>query len=180
MAAQLTATDLAHLPVADGAEALEFIPGLLVQRSQQGGGSPNLRGFEANRVLLVVDGVRLNNAIYRAGHLQNAMTVGGGQLQSVNVLFGPGSLAYGSDALGGVVHFQTRDPQLVGSASQKYRFTEARLGYSSPDRAFTYQAGFGYGGRKLSSLTYLTYRNRDDLRAGANRPDRFPRFRAAR
>ncbi|MGB3545988.1 MAG: TonB-dependent receptor [Saprospiraceae bacterium] len=175
-AARLTAPDIARLPVADGAEALEFVPGLLVQRSQQGGGSPNLRGFEANRILLVVDGVRLNNAIYRAGHLQNAMTVGGGLLERVDVLFGPGSLIYGSDALGGVVHFQTRDPELTSVASQKYRFMEARLRYSSPDRSLTYQAGFGYGGRRLTSLTYLTYRDRDDLRAGSNRPDRFPAF----
>ena len=43
--------------------------------SQQGGISPVLRGFEANRVLLVVDGVRMNNAIYRSGHLQNAGTL---------------------------------------------------------------------------------------------------------
>ena len=40
-----------------------------LQMSQQGGISPVLRGFEANRVLLVVDGVRMNNAIYRSGHL---------------------------------------------------------------------------------------------------------------
>ena len=43
---------------------------LFVQKSQQGGGSPVIRGFEASRILTVVDGVRMNNAIYRAGHLQ--------------------------------------------------------------------------------------------------------------
>ena len=49
--------------------------GVTIQKSQLGGGSPIIRGFEANRVLLVVDGVRMNNAIYRSGHLQNALTV---------------------------------------------------------------------------------------------------------
>ena len=57
------------------ADALEKLGGAYVQRSQLGGGSPNIRGFEANRVLLVVDGVRLNNAIYRSGHLQNSLTI---------------------------------------------------------------------------------------------------------
>ena len=45
---------------------------VFVQKSQQGGSSPVIRGFEASRVLLVVDGIRMNNAVYRAGHLQNA------------------------------------------------------------------------------------------------------------
>ena len=48
---------------------------LFVQKSQQGGSSPIIRGFEASRILLVVDGIRMNNAIYRSGHLQNAITV---------------------------------------------------------------------------------------------------------
>ncbi|MES2882682.1 MAG: Plug domain-containing protein, partial [Bacteroidota bacterium] len=48
---------------------------VFVQKSQQGGASPVLRGFEASRVLLVIDGVRMNNAIYRAGHLQNVITI---------------------------------------------------------------------------------------------------------
>ncbi|MBP6811064.1 MAG: TonB-dependent receptor plug domain-containing protein, partial [Saprospiraceae bacterium] len=72
---------------------------VFVQKSQQGGGSPVLRGFEASRVLLVVDGVRMNNAIYRAGHLQNAITMDNAVLERVEVSFGPASTVYGSDAL---------------------------------------------------------------------------------
>ena len=62
-----------------------------VQQSQLGGGSPNLRGFEANRVLLVIDGVRMNNAIYRSGHLQNIITVDSEALEGTEVVFGPAS-----------------------------------------------------------------------------------------
>jgi len=58
-----------------GAEMLELSPGVRIQKSQGGGGSPIIRGFEANRVLIVVDGVRMNNAIYRSGHLQNSITI---------------------------------------------------------------------------------------------------------
>ncbi len=81
---------------------------VFVQRSQMGGGSPVIRGFEASRVLLVVDGVRMNNAIYRAGHLQDLMTVDQNALDRIEVISGPGSVVYGSDALGGVIHMMTR------------------------------------------------------------------------
>jgi hemoglobin/transferrin/lactoferrin receptor protein len=56
---------------------------LFVQKSQQGGSSPVIRGFEASRVLLVVDGIRMNNAIYRAGHLQNIITVDQNMLERI-------------------------------------------------------------------------------------------------
>ena len=83
---------------------LSYIPGVKVQKTQFGGGSPVLRGMEANRILLVVDGVRMNNAIYRKGHLQNSITVSPSMLDKTEVLFGPSSVIYGSDALGGVIH----------------------------------------------------------------------------
>ena len=72
-----------------------------LQQSQQGGISPVLRGFEANRVLLVVDGVRMNNAIYRSGHVQNAGTIDPFAVVRTDVVMGPSSVMYGSDALGG-------------------------------------------------------------------------------
>ena len=94
------------------AELLWSTGSVLVQQSQQGGGSPILRGFEANRVLLVVDGVRMNNAIYRSGHLQNAITVDPNILERTDVLLGPNSILFGSDAMGGVIHFHTRTPRV--------------------------------------------------------------------
>ena len=57
-----------------------------------GGGSPVIRGMESNRVLLVIDGVRMNNAIYRKGHLQNAITVAPNQLDKTEIVFGPSSV----------------------------------------------------------------------------------------
>ena len=85
---------------------------VFVQKSQQGGSSPVIRGFEASRILLVVDGIRMNNAIYRSGHLQNAITVDQNMLSSIEVLQGPASTLFGSDALGGAIHMMTRQPQL--------------------------------------------------------------------
>ena len=71
---------------------LEGTGNIMVQRTQGGGGSPILRGFEANKILLVVDGVRLNNAIYRSGHLQNSITIDHTILERTEVIFGPTSI----------------------------------------------------------------------------------------
>ena len=67
--------DIQKISPQTSADLLASIPGIKVQKSQSGGGSPVLRGMESNRVLLVVDGVRMNNAIYRKGHLQNSITI---------------------------------------------------------------------------------------------------------
>ncbi len=85
----------------------------ICSKSQQGGSSPVIRGFEASRVLLIIDGVRLNNAIYRSGHLQNAITVDQNMLERVEVMYGPASTLYGSDALGGD-SFTHQSPKLSG------------------------------------------------------------------
>ena len=71
----LHSKEIERLNTQTTAELLEKRAGINVQKSQMGGGSPVIRGFEANRILLVVDGVRLNNAIYRGGHLQNIISI---------------------------------------------------------------------------------------------------------
>ena len=92
---------------------LLFANGIQVQKSQMGGGSPVIRGFEASRIVLVVDGVRLNNLIYRTGHLQDIVKTDVNSLERIEVLFGPASNRYGSDALGGVIHLFTKKPKLA-------------------------------------------------------------------
>src|SRR5690606_38343193 len=71
---------------------------VFIQKSQLGGGSPMIRGFSTNRVLISVDGVRMNNAIFRSGNLQNVIALDANAIQSTEVMLGPGSLMYGSDA----------------------------------------------------------------------------------
>lgn len=78
---------------------------VFIQKSQLAGGSPQLRGFGTNRVMIIVDGVRMNNAIFRSGNLQNVISLDANSLSGVEVLFGPGAVMYGSDAIGGVMHF---------------------------------------------------------------------------
>ena len=112
------------------ADALINSGKIFVQKSQQGGGSPVIRGFEASRILMMVDGVRMNNAIYRAGHLQNIIAVDNMVLERVEVIYGPSSTLYGSDALGGVVNLYTKTPLLSDSGKTRVSGSST-LRYSS-------------------------------------------------
>jgi hemoglobin/transferrin/lactoferrin receptor protein len=113
----LTAKEISNSQSQTTAELLSNTAGVFVQKSQLGGGSPTLRGFEASRILLIVDGVRMNNIIYRAGHLQNVITLDNNILDRTEILFGPSSTVYGSDALGGVIHFYTKQPLIIRQTS---------------------------------------------------------------
>lgn len=166
--------EIATLQSNNSADALADLSGVYVQKSQFGGGSPVVRGFEANRVLLVVDGVRMNNAIYRSGHLQNAITVDVNSLDRMELIYGPGSLAYGSDALGGVIHFRTRTPKFkVGKDRWKVRLQSSIASAASSKR---FGAQLEYGTKNFASYSQLSYGDFGDLRAGNNRPDDYAEF----
>lgn len=173
--------EIAFLNGQTAVDAINNDGGVYIQKSQMGGGSPVIRGFEANRVLLVLDGVRMNNAIYRNGHLQNAITVDNAMLEQVEVIYGPGSLVYGSDALGGVVHFRSREPKLLfGDAnisSDNYNLlTNAYTRFSSANMEKSLHVDVDYGTKKWGSISSATYSNYGDLRAGDNRPEEYPDF----
>lgn len=147
------------------ADLLQQSGNVLVQKSQQGGGSPSIRGFEASRVLAVVDGVRLNNAIFRAGHLQNVLRIDNTMLDKVELVFGPGSVVYGSDALGGVMHFYTKDPLLTTDGKPVVK-GGAFVRYSTANNEITGHADVSIGLKKWGFLTGFTYSKFGDLRQG--------------
>lgn len=148
----------------NSADMLQMSGDVQVQKSQMGGGSPIIRGFEANKILMVVDGVRMNNAIYRSGHLQNAITVDANMLERTEVLFGPGSMIYGSDALGGVIHFHTRTPKLGEPLS-----VNTMLRTSTANQEKTLHYDMSTSRKKWGFLTSFTVSEFGDLRMGANR-----------
>lgn len=160
--------DLQQLQAQSTAEVLSNMGNVFVQKSQMGGGSPVLRGFEASRILLVVDGVRMNNLIYRSGHLQNAITMDNNSLERVEVLFGPSSTVYGSDALGGVVHFFTKSPIFSDSLSKKVFKANAFARYSGVNEEQTYHVDFHLGNRKWASFTSINFSDFGDLMGGKN------------
>lgn len=174
---RITSRDIQLSSSQTSAELLEKNGGLFVQKSQMGGGSPIIRGFEANRVLLVVDGVRMNNAIYRNGHLQNAITIDPSILEQAEVIYGPGSLTYGSDALGGVVHYRTRDPKLaLGPKEDLVLQTNASLRYAYANGEKAFHVDFNQGKKKWGSLTSFSIVDYDNLIAGSVRPKAYPEF----
>ncbi len=149
------------------ADLLAQTGSVFVQKSQLGGGSPMIRGFATNRVLLVADGVRMNNAIYRSGNLQNIISIDPLSVQTAEVIFGPGSLIYGSDAIGGVMDFHTLEPGFSADKKMLVRgSTVAR--YATVNQEKTVHADINLGWKKWSLLTSLSYSSFNDLKMGKN------------
>lgn len=160
----LRRSEIERINAQSTADLLQNSGTVFVQKSQQGGGSPVLRGFEASRILLVVDGVRMNNAIYRAGHLQNAITLDNAALERAEVIFGPASTVYGTDALGGAICFYTKNPLLAESGFKHTGSAFVRYGTVNEEK--TGHVDFSLGGRKIAALTSFTYSDFGDLRMG--------------
>ncbi len=138
-----------------------------IQKSQLAGGSPMLRGFATNRVMLVVDGVRMNNAIFRSGNLQNVISIDASSLESTEILFGPGAVMYGSDAIGGVMDFHTLKPKFTDSSRNMTVNGNAYVRYSSANNEKTGHIDLNIGLKKLAFATGITYSDFEDLRSGS-------------
>ena len=146
---------------------------VFIQKSQMGGGSPMIRGFSANRILLVFDGVRMNNAIYRSGNLHNIISIDPQSLGQVDVIMGPGSVMYGSDALGGVLSFQPLQPKLSTSEVKTQFNSMAR--FSSANFERTMHVDFNVGGKKFANYTSVTFSSFDHLTMGSKKNDEYLR-----
>jgi len=156
------------------ADLLSHTNEVFVQKSQMGGGSPMIRGFATSSVLLVVDGVRMNNAIYREGNLQNVISLDANAIESSEVIFGPGSVTYGSDALGGVMDFHTLKAKL--STGTKAQFSgNAMTRYSSANNEKTGHIDFNIGTPKWGFLSSITYSDYGDLKMGSRNHSEYQR-----
>lgn len=165
--ATVTKREVEILNPQTAADLLALSGAVFVQRSQMGGGSPMLRGFATNRVLLVIDGVRMNTSIFRAGNVQNAIRLDANNIEEAEVVFGPGSLIYGSDAIGGVMDFHTLSPKL--SNTGKAQITGNALArFASANLEKNGHIDLNIGLRKVALLTSFTYSDYDDLRMGNN------------
>ncbi len=156
------------------ADLLGISGGVFIQKSQLGGGSPMIRGFATNRVLITVDGIRMNNAIFRSGNLQNVISIDPFAVDRTEVIFGPGSVIYGSDAIGGVMNFYTLNPTLaVGDKILVKGSAGAR--FSSADTEKTGHFDFSIGLKKWAFVTSATFSDFGDLKMGSNGPDEYLR-----
>ena len=138
---------------------------VLVQKSQLGGGSPIIRGFSANRLLYSVDGVRMNTAIFRSGNLQQVISIDPFSLENTEILFGPGTVMYGSDAIGGVMVFETLRPDHEKQSLQGTLLNRFSSAYSEK----TFHTDFTYGKGKWAFVTSATFFDFGDLKMGKNK-----------
>jgi hemoglobin/transferrin/lactoferrin receptor protein len=171
-AVRVTSVDaelIARNTPANSADALATSGEVFVQKSQQGGGSPMVRGFAANRLLIVVDGVRMNNAIFRAGNLQNVISIDPLALEGAQVIFGPGSVVYGSDALGGVMAFETLKPRF-GSADSTHLAAKAMTRYTTANQGWLGHVQARAGNAHWAYVSSLSYNDFGDLRMGRHGP----------
>lgn len=168
----IPAEDAVRYSPQTAADLLSEEGGVFIQKSQMGGGSPMIRGFAANRVLIVVDGIRMNNALFRGGNLHNVISVDPNSLEHTEVILGPGSVLYGSDALGGVMSFSTCTPRL--STSEKPETSGTILSrYSSANNEHTVHGRYGLGSQKWAAVTAISYSDFGDLKMGAHGPDEY-------
>jgi len=143
---------------------------VFIQKSQQGGGSPMIRGFATNRLLIAVDGVRMNNAIFRSGNLQQVISVNPLSLERSEIYFGPNSVIYGSDAIGGVMSFNTLSPQISSDTNLLF-YGSAYSRTSSANNELSQHFDYNVGGERWAWRGSFSYNRYGDLRMGSNGPD---------
>lgn len=170
----VSANEIALANPQTSADLLENTGNVYIQKSQLGGGSPMIRGFSTNRLLITVDGVRMNNAIFRGGNLQNVISIDPLSIQNTEVTLGAGSVVYGSDAIGGVMSFYTKKPEL-SYKDQLLVQGNALTRYASANDEKTWHLDLNLGYKKWGFLTSLSYTDFDDLRMGSNGPNDYLR-----
>jgi outer membrane receptor protein involved in Fe transport len=130
-------------------EALSGTAGVFVQKTNHGGGSPFIRGLTGNQTLLLMDGIRLNNATYRYGPNQYLNTIDPSVISKIEVARGTGSVQYGSDALGGVVQLFTQSPEFIKGKALHSTF---RSRVTSQDMEYGGRAEMEYQSNNLAIL----------------------------
>jgi len=156
------------------ADLLSSSGNVYIQKSQLGGGSPMIRGFSTNRLTLSVDGVRLNNAIFRGGNIQNVISIDPFNIQNTEIVLGSSSVIYGSDAIGGAMNFQTKSPTLSSSDSMYFN-SNLISRTSSANKEKTGHLDFNIGMKNFASLTSFSVSDFDNLKMGSNGPSDYLR-----
>jgi hemoglobin/transferrin/lactoferrin receptor protein len=144
-------------------EILMSAPGVFLQKTNHGGGSPFVRGLTGNQTLLLIDGIRLNNSTFRYGPNQYFNTINPFSIDHIEVLRSGGSVQYGSDALGGTIHVITEKPEFDAGWN-------ANLGgrWASHNQEKTANAALSYGAKNMAISLSGALRNFGDLGGGKN------------
>ncbi|MGE5420307.1 MAG: TonB-dependent receptor plug domain-containing protein [Chloroflexota bacterium] len=144
-------------------EALTLTPGVFVQKTNHGGGSPFIRGLTGNQTLLLIDGIRLSNSVVRYGPNQYFNTIDVFSTEKFEVMRGSGSVQYGSDAIGGTI--QAFTPVLRYTDKAEWGGTAlARAATHGMEQSF--HGNIRYSGNKATFRGGITARNFGDLVGG--------------
>lgn len=147
-------------------EALYDAPGVFVQQTSAGGGSPIIHGMVGPQVLIVVDGIRFNNSVYRTGPVQYLNLLDPLVMDQIEVLRGPGSVVYGSDAMGGVIHLDTISRVAPADRNQLAFAPNLFARYQTANSGGTYHGGFAMDYKDWSFIGNATYKRFNDLYGG--------------
>ncbi len=170
----ITPKDVALYSPATTADLLGTGGDVFIQKSQLGGGSPMIRGFATNRLLYTVDGVRMNTAIFRGGNIQNVISLDPFAIERTEIMFGSGSVIYGSDAIGAVMNFSTLAAQF--SLSDQVSATGLAMGrYASASNERTAHFHAKVGWNKWALVSSFSSFDYGDLRMGRNGRDSYLR-----
>lgn len=135
-------------------QALRTLPSTFIQETSPGQGSPYLRGFTAYNNLMLIDGIRLNNSTFRSGPNQYWATIDPMSLSRIEVLRGPASTLYGSDAVGGTV-------QVFTKSASRYAADGVSYGGEFYGRYATAESSLAARGE-----VHVGFTNEDGLRTG--------------
>ncbi|MGF7214529.1 iron complex outermembrane receptor protein/hemoglobin/transferrin/lactoferrin receptor protein [Spirosoma lacussanchae] len=144
-------------------EALVGATGVFLQKTNHGGGSPFVRGLTGQQTLLLIDGIRLNNATFRSGPNQYLNTIDPQSVGQIEILRSSGSVAYGSDAIGGVVNVLTKTPQFADRPAVTGSFFGKAM---TQDMEYSGRAELGVSTPSVAIRGGLAYRKFGDLVAG--------------
>jgi len=147
-------------------EALEGATGVFLQKTNHGGGSPFIRGLTGNQNLMMIDGIRLNNATFRYGPNQYLNTVDQLMVERIEVVRGAGSVLYGSDAMGGVVNVISKSPVYSNKGFKAGGNVFVKL--MSYDMEKTGRAALNLSGEKIAFTGGFTYKDFGDIEAGGD------------
>ena len=147
-------------------EALRDVPGVMVQKTAHGHGSPYIRGFTGRQNLVLIDGIRFNNSGFRSGPVQYFNTIDAYAIDEIEVIKSQGSVLYGSDAVGGTVNLHTR--------SADFRSEKDGSGFAHGSALYRYDTNGGSQTGRIESQTGqggdfglhagVTYRDFGDIR----------------
>jgi hemoglobin/transferrin/lactoferrin receptor protein len=160
----ISTSQLAELTPRSTPEALMNETGVWIQKTNHGGGSPIIRGLVGNQILLVMDGIRLNNATYRYGPNQYLSTIDPGLIDRIEVNRGSGSVLYGSDALGGVVQVISATPSFYSTGLKVGGNVQAK--WMSAGMEQSIRPEIELSGKKIAFLGGFSARNFGNLLAG--------------